>query len=243
MKYLKWSALTLTFCGLFGFAVAPAWGISLTVISQNGPQDPLTIAGDVHELGDSFPVDEAIVSSWVETDQTSCFEPGNIDDPSIPNILVTMTNLSPQDWLDVHYVADYDPDPPPGGFPAQWVTVSNFDGWIGNGPGDLSQAFRIDNVGPWNFPLVSESMAPDLIFQSGEVWEFILQDWAVAPGVVGSVGPTPFGSIGIAGASPNASLSTGSIIAKAIPEPSTVAVWGLLILCGIGIGWRRRRKA
>ena len=28
-----------------------------------------------------------------------------------------------------------------------------------------------------------------------------------------------------------------------IPEPSTLAIWSLLALCGIGIGWRRRRKA
>jgi putative pyrroloquinoline-quinone binding quinoprotein len=28
-----------------------------------------------------------------------------------------------------------------------------------------------------------------------------------------------------------------------IPEPSTLAIWGVLTLCGIGIGWRRRRKA
>ena len=28
-----------------------------------------------------------------------------------------------------------------------------------------------------------------------------------------------------------------------IPETSTLSLWGLLILCGIGIGWYRRRKA
>ncbi len=31
--------------------------------------------------------------------------------------------------------------------------------------------------------------------------------------------------------------------AQAVPEPSTLAIWSLLALCGIGIGWRRRRKA
>ena len=40
---------------------------------------------------------------------------------------------------------------------------------------------------------------------------------------------------------PNLRINTVS--GPPIPEPSTVAVWGLLILCGIGIGWRRRRKA
>jgi len=28
----------------------------------------------------------------------------------------------------------------------------------------------------------------------------------------------------------------------AVPEPSTLAIWSVLALCGIGIGWRRRRK-
>jgi hypothetical protein len=28
-----------------------------------------------------------------------------------------------------------------------------------------------------------------------------------------------------------------------IPEPSTLVIWSLLGICGIGIGWRRRRKA
>ncbi len=29
----------------------------------------------------------------------------------------------------------------------------------------------------------------------------------------------------------------------AVPEPSTLVVWSLLGICGIGFGWRRRRKA
>ncbi len=33
--------------------------------------------------------------------------------------------------------------------------------------------------------------------------------------------------------------STGRVV----PEPSALGVWSLLILCGAGIGWRRRRKA
>lgn len=37
----------------------------------------------------------------------------------------------------------------------------------------------------------------------------------------------------------------GSLIASAvgIPETSTLAIWSLFALCGIGVGWRRRRKA
>jgi len=33
------------------------------------------------------------------------------------------------------------------------------------------------------------------------------------------------------------------IATECIPEPSTLVIWSLLALCGIGIGWRRRRKA
>ena len=236
MKHLKCFALTLTCCGLLGFLAAPALGVPLSVVSLDGPQDPLSITGDVHELGDGFPINELIESSWVPTTRRSCFEPGNIDDPTIPNILVSITNLSPIRWSGLHYVADYDPTPP-AGVPAQWVTISNFDGFIGNNANDLSQAFRIDNVGI-NVPLVSESMVADLIFEPGETWEFILQDWAAASGIAGNANPTPFGSIGIAGGSPNALLSTGSIIA--VPEPCTVIF--TLGLVGLGQYYRQRRR-
>ena len=33
------------------------------------------------------------------------------------------------------------------------------------------------------------------------------------------------------------------VLVDPIPEPSTLAIWSLLALCGIGIGWYRRRKA
>ena len=33
------------------------------------------------------------------------------------------------------------------------------------------------------------------------------------------------------------------ITGNAVPEPSTLAIWSLLALCGIGIDWHRRRKA
>ena len=34
-----------------------------------------------------------------------------------------------------------------------------------------------------------------------------------------------------------------NVIVAPIPEPSTLAIWSLLGLCGVGIGWYRRRKA
>lgn len=38
----------------------------------------------------------------------------------------------------------------------------------------------------------------------------------------------------------NLNLGLGSTV---IPEPTTLAIWSLLGICGIGFGWRRRRKA
>jgi hypothetical protein len=231
----RWLALSVAFAGLFGFVAAPALGMPLMVVSQDGPQDPLTIQGAVHELIDNtgIPIGERIESSHVETTLTACFD--GSDDPNVPNILVSITNLTGVNWFDLHYVADYDTNPPAGA-PAQWVTVSNSDGWIGNNANDLSLAFKIDSVGI-NRPLVFESMTANQIFEPGETWEFILQDWWRSAQIVGGVGPTPLASWGIAAASPNATLSTGSIIAV-IPEPTTLS---LLALGALGL-LRRRRK-
>ena len=43
-------------------------------------------------------------------------------------------------------------------------------------------------------------------------------------------------SVGIAGIEQGFALYT-------VPEPVTLAIWSLLGICGIGFGWRRRRKA
>ena len=205
-------ALTLTFW------ISSAMALPLEVYGIDGPQDPLSVYPDAHELGDGFPVDELIESSFVYTDLTACDDPG--DDPAIRNILVSMTNLSSQDWINLYYVADPE------------TSISNFDGWIGNaGLNDEEEAFRIDWLG-MNQPLVFESMTVDNVFEIGETWDFIIQDYQNALGGP----PTPFDSLGIASMSSGFPPSTGSIIATPIPG----AVW-LLGSGFIGLVAVRRR--
>ena len=150
----------------------------------------------------------------ITTEYTPCSEPGNFDDPAIPNFEVRMTNMTTMDFRDVWYVADLE------------TSITNFDGWVNDG-----RAFKIDSIG-FNKPLVFESN-PFLndIFEAGESWSFVIQDYT-------SGGPASFFySIGVGFMSPAGPPSTGSIIA--IPEPATMT---LVALGGIGVLLRRRRR-
>lgn len=179
-------------------------------VYDNGPQDLLVLpAGDWHELGDGFPADELISSYWQVTNDTSCFD--GYDDSQIPNALVTMVNMTSIAWTDLHYVAD------PG------TTITNYDGYIGNAGTPSEEAFRIDWVGI-NRPLVFESATVDTVFEPGETWQFIIQDFAKS--LAAPVPPAPFGSLGIASLSVEDTVSSGSIIAV-VPEPATMAFLGL----------------
>jgi len=42
---------------------------------------------------------------------------------------------------------------------------------------------------------------------------------------------------------PNAATSHLTVYGTVIPEPTSLVVWGLLASVGIGVGWRRRRRA
>ena len=85
----------------------------------------------------------------------------------------------------------------------------------------------------FHHPLIGESMTSDDIFEIGETWEFVIQDYSNAFGKPASL----FGSIGVPSAPFTLDPSSGSIIAVAVPEPATMAVLslGALLL-------RRRRK-
>jgi hypothetical protein len=200
------------------FVTAPVMAVPVEVYSVDTKQDPLFVEGLVHELGDFFPPEEEIVSMEVPWG-------GHIPCPADytggPCVQVEMTNLTNTDWTEVYYVAD------------MFTSLTNDDGLIGNMVmSDATLAFKIDWIGV-NTPLVFESMAPDNIFQAGETWEFVIQEYANAFGGP----PAPFDSIGISSVSVLFPPSTGSIIA--IPEPATMS---LLILGGIGVLLRRRRK-
>ncbi len=211
--------IVLTICCVLlvaNFALA----VPTEINYQDGPQDPLMVPPLVHELGigvngatgqqGPFPPNEEIDAFDELTDETACIEGPEPDDPNIPNALVTITNLTTTNWDEVWYVAD------------QETTLTNYDGWVN---GNL--AFKIDWVGV-NKPLVFESIAMDNIFQAGETWKFIIQDYQNGPGGP----PSALDSIGVP--SPGFPPSTGSIIA--IPEPMTI---GLLLIGFAGLLRRR----
>jgi hypothetical protein len=191
--------------------------IPTTVDYFDGPQDPLYVPMNVHELGNRplFPDEELILSNFEEhTDHIPCPE---LDDPQMPNAVVSITNLTSESWAEVWYVAD----------PETYLT--NHDGWIN---GEL--AFKIDNVG-LNTPLLFESMNSNLVFEPGETWTFAIQDYLN----MFRLSPALFGSTGVGFPSRGDQLSTGSIIAIPVPAP------GAILLVGIGtgiVGWLRKNR-
>jgi len=190
-------------------------------------QDDWTLEGPAHELGVAvFPQSQTIASVLLGV---VSFNPCALtpDNPAIPNYQIRITNLTGVDWTDVYYVADPE------------TMLTNVDEWLGETASAPGLAFKIDAVG-LNIPLVSEDIATDGIFQAGESWEFVIQDFTHPsfPGAAG--GAEIYDSLGIAGASPGYSPSTGSIVA--VPEPATA----MMLFFGGGVGFiihRLRRWA
>lgn len=207
---------TFVLVGLASMLIAaPAMSSPTLVVDQDLPScDPLAVAPVVEELGVGFPPDELITAVDTFTNQSPCTtSPDNI---AVPNALVSMTNLTPYDFIDVHYVADLE------------TTMSNVDGLI-----NFADAFRIDTVGVHR-PLVFESSLPNNIFESGETWQFIIQDYTNALGLPASA----LDSIGVPSpAVPPIFNSSGSIIATLVPEPASIALLGL---GGLMIARKRR---
>lgn len=165
------------------------------------------------ELGTSaaFPADEFITAVSTFTNQDAC---PTSSSPLIPNVLLSITNQTNLSFTDLHYVTDFG-----SGF-------TNFDGVI-NG----FEAVRLDNIGV-NRPLIAEigGFQP-LVFEPGETWQVILDDWSTGSGLTAA----DLGSIGIpSGVLPD--ISSGSIVALPVPEPASVA----LLTTGVLLGIRRR---
>jgi hypothetical protein len=201
---------------------ATSHAVPQIVQSQDTPHcDVLMPLSLVDELGHPsvFPFGERIDAFSTFTQQAAC--PSH-DNPNIPNVVVQMTNLNPFTFFDLHYVAD--PNTPG----AIGTSISNEDGLVNAG-----QAFRIDTVG-LNRPLLGESINNNGLFEPGETWRFIIDDYVNTAGIPAHA----FFSIGV-GAASGGPPSSGSIIAL-IPEPASM---GLLGVAGLGILRRRTRRA
>ncbi len=232
ISFIAFAMITSSAAAFYiGEVVAQGEGYQDTWVLDDWDEYPAWVLGeyvtlDWHELGQNFPMDELITVSVAPTTQTSCTEEP-YDNPGIQNYLVSITNESSKYWGNLFYVAD------PG------TSITNYDGRIGNTSDDWELAFSIDHYGV-NTPLVNESIFSNLIFEPGETWDFILQDFS-ALGLPGALG-----SLGIAGNSTGpGSISTGSIIALELnPVPIPSAIWLLGSgLIGI-VGFRRKfRKA
>ncbi|MEM8945376.1 MAG: hypothetical protein AAGD11_09345 [Planctomycetota bacterium] len=186
--------------------------------------DPLFIPSEgVHEIGDFtvFPSDEALFASDQGFSQFPPCPASN--STTLADPIVEIRNLSGRDWIEVWYVASPE------------TTITNFDGEADDilfAP--LNEAFRIDNdirdPGGVHHSLIFESMTPDGIWEAGESWRFVLQDYMNALGLP----PSAINSLGVGSASmtdaTGLATSSGSIIGiTLIPEPST----GLLSVVGL----------
>jgi hypothetical protein len=174
------------------------------------------------EFGDAsvFAPDETIIHGATTTEMTAC---PVTDDLSTPNFLVEIINQTGRTLTDLFYVGD------------TTTTFSNVDGQANAGVFDqlTAPAFKIDSIGA-NQPLFFESLTPDNIFQPGESWMFIVQDYSNSNGLA----PDSFFSIGFADASlAVVETSAASIVHFQIPSPAALAPLGL----GGILSLRRRR--
>lgn len=152
------------------------------------------------------------------------------------DVVISIVNLSLNAWSDLWYIADANPA---GGNP---TVITNYDGLAGTSPNAPTLlTMRIDAVGA-NRPLVSESMTANGIFEIGETWQFILQDFTgdVAAFEMASVGLGDGASANPPGADPSSGSIVGTPVGQFIPEPSRA----LLLLVGVlSVVAARRRSA
>lgn len=202
---------------LLAAAMIASPALAVTVVVQSvdtTSQDVLIPHREAHELGTGFPPSELITASWQYTEYSPC--PQNPDNASIPNVEVKIVNMTTVSWSRLVYVADPE------------TSLGNDDGLVN---GEL--AFNIDNLNI-NRPLVAEigGVVP-LVFEPGETWLFVIQDYQNAIGLPASA----LGSVGLVGSLSRAdTLSSGSIIA--VPEPVMISLLALGTLALI-----RRRRA
>lgn len=194
-----------------------------------------------HELGPGattaptgdFPADEQISFSLTTVEREVSPDCGLGLADQVIDTIVLMRNDSTHDWVDLWFVSDSAP-----------FTFHNVDMVI-----NFADAMRIDDIG-LNQPLIGGDDG-DLIFEMGETWQFVVQDWVFpgainfhSPGLVGTNSLTE-GAFGPVTPIGRAGPSNASIIARLyveLPEPGALALIGLG-LAGLGFASRRKAKA
>ena len=131
-----------------------------------------------------------------------------------------MTNLTDRYFYNVAYVKDPE------------TSITNDDLLLING----QEAFLIDYAGI-NVPLVYESIHADAVFEPGETWKFVIQNYSNSLGLAASALASydSVHNLGRVGDQSAGDLdSSGSII---VPEPATLS---LLTLGGLALLKRKR---
>jgi len=188
-------------------SASPVAVVSQDLVGHCDVLAPLPAISDELGTSASFPLDERISAVFGVGQVDACTSSSN---PTVLNVLLDITNQTNISFTDLHYVADVG------------TGFTNFDGTINN-----QEAVRLDNVGV-NKPLIAEigGLQP-LVFEPGETWRVILDDWTNAVGL----NAADLGSIGV----PSAIFpdpSSGSIVAiPGIPEPATASLLAILGLC------------
>lgn len=244
----------LSLCVLFAGTTAMADPVKV-VTERDSRQDDWILDGWVEELSTAphNPTDQLITSMHVAWEgHIPC--PTDYTGGSV--VQIAITNMTSRSFEHLYYVGDVhdldntDPE-------TRFTNVDELvaDVTFGNAYGVPGLAFKIDAVG-LNTPLVYESMTQDGIFEPGEVWKFVIQDYSnfmgAPPDNFGSVNTSPYGAIAQASWLGNDMpfLSTGSIITgePSIPIIPTITEWGMVILgvlvlgCGVVVIKRRLPK-
>jgi len=205
--------LAVTILFIFGmnqeaFARGP---ITITPGVDSGRCDSTPPPTSAHELGVGFPPTQLIGVDPNKENGGSTNSACPLFDGSDFNTEIEIVNLSLVSYHTVWYVGD----PADSTFAATFFTNSDYT-LSGDGGGPVP-AFKIDreasDPGGKNHPLIFESMTQDGIFEPGETWRFIIQDFSSPLAASRLASPmVPSSDEG------NSVLSSGSIIAVPVSD-------------------------
>lgn len=190
----------LSLAGVF-LVAGTALAAPFAVVGLDDPLcDVLDVPAAVEEIGvgeaagGPFPLSESLESLYLGAGLPVC---AASNDPFLPDPVVAILNTTGRPFPEVWYVAD------------STTSLSNGDGLAGEGLGPATlPAFKIDTVGD-NQPLIFESLTEDGVWEPGEVWYFVIQDFVNSAGA----GPADFGSLGM---SSTGSSSSASILVEGV---------------------------